>query len=52
MRVIALLVLFAAVMVAQVIALQEGFGSQPGTQIQMNANRPLLFVAPARVFPV
>ena len=50
MRLIALLVLFAAVMVAQVIALQEGF--QPGTQIQMNANQPLFFVTPARVFPV
>jgi len=44
MRLSLLLALFAVIMVFQVISLQEGFGSQPGTQIQMNANRPVYFV--------
>ena len=45
MRLPLLLALFVIIMVFQVISLQEGFGGQPGTQIQMNANRPLYFVA-------
>jgi hypothetical protein len=45
MRLHLLLALFAVIMVFQVISLQEGFGGQPGTQIQMNANRPVYFIA-------
>ena len=45
MRIPLLLVLFVVIMVFQVISLREGFGGQPGTQIQMNANRPVYFVA-------
>jgi len=50
MRTILLLILFAIIMAFQVISLKEGFG-QPGTQVQMQANRPLFFVAAAPVFP-
>jgi len=50
MRTILLLILFAIIMVFQVISLKEGFG-QPGTQVQMQANQPLFFVAAAPVFP-
>ena len=45
MHIYALLVLFAVIMFLQVVTLQEGFGGQPGTQIQMNASRPMYFVA-------
>ena len=45
MRISALLVLFAVIMFIQVVSLHEGFGGQPGTQIQMNASRPMYFVA-------
>jgi hypothetical protein len=50
MRTILLLILFAIIMAFQVISLKEGFG-QPGTQVQMQANQPLFFVAAAPVFP-
>jgi hypothetical protein len=50
MRTILLLILFVIIMVFQVISLREGFG-QPGTQVQMQANKPLFFVAAAPVFP-
>ena len=45
MRVILLLVLFVIIMVLQVISLREGFGGQPGVQVQMNANNSAIYVA-------
>ena len=50
MRTILLLILFVIIMVFQVISLSEGF-TQPGTNVQLQANKPLYFVAAAPVFP-
>ena len=50
MKLVGLTLLFLAVMAVQVLVLTEAFGSQPGTQIQMNANRPVFFVAAAPVY--
>jgi len=44
MRLSLLLALFVGLMVLQTVVLTEAFG-QPGTQIQMNASKPLYFVA-------
>jgi len=50
MRTILLLILFVIIMVFQVLSLSEGF-TQPGTNVQLQANKPLYFVATAPVFP-
>jgi hypothetical protein len=38
-----LIALFIVILAVQAITMTEAFG-QPGTQIQMNANRPVYFV--------
>jgi hypothetical protein len=48
MRLLWLSLLFVFLLVLQMFFLTEAFGSQPGTQVQMNANRPVYFVAAAR----
>jgi hypothetical protein len=47
MRLLWLSVLLLALLSLQLLFLTEAFG-QPGTQVQMNANRPVYFVAAAR----
>jgi hypothetical protein len=44
---ITLIVAFLALMAIMGLTVREAFGGQPGTQIQMNASRPVVFVAPA-----
>jgi len=44
-NIIVLLALFALIMVIQAVSLTEAFGGQPGTQIQMQANKPIVYVA-------
>jgi hypothetical protein len=46
MRLMSLLVVFVILMLAHVVFVVEAFGSQPGTQIQMNASRPFYRVVP------
>jgi hypothetical protein len=41
-----LLVVFVILMLVHVVFVVEAFGSQPGTQIQMNASRPFYRVVP------
>ena len=48
MRVLGLILLFAFVMVLQGLFLVEGFYTSNGTSVQMEASRPIMFVAEAR----
>lgn len=50
MRLLCLAGMFVVLMILQGLFLTEAFGSQPGTQIQMAANRPVYFVAAAPVY--
>lgn len=50
MRLLWLLALFVGILVAHGLVMTEAFGSQPGTQVQMNANRPVYFVTTAPVY--
>jgi hypothetical protein len=45
-----LLALFVGILILHGFFVTEAFGSQPGTQIQMNANRPVYFVTTAPVY--
>jgi len=44
MQLLVLTVLFLAIMLVQSLVITEAFGTSPGTQIQMNANRPATWV--------
>jgi hypothetical protein len=47
MRILGLVVLFIGILVLQGLMLTEAFGTSPGTNIQLNANRPVGWIAAA-----